>query len=141
MDMTPPSKYISAVDLDGREHTLVMADIRLEEMNKGEERKNILYFEKAEKGLVLNKTNTLAIIAGYGKYSENWIGQKVILFPTKVPFQGQIKDAVRVRIPLKPNEKVTTGSAKPVTARPQSSEITEEMPPNKFRDIDDEIPF
>ena len=91
-----PSKYIKASDLKGNEWPLVIDRIENEEINEGKF-KPVLYFRKAAKGLVMNRTNAMTIASYYGPETEGWFGKEVILYPVKVPFQNQMTDAIRIR--------------------------------------------
>jgi hypothetical protein len=94
-----PSKYVKAADLEGRTVTLTIKDLRIEKMGHGseEERKPVLYFEKATKGLVLNATNARTIAALYGDESDDWPGKRVTLYPTQVKAFGQLQACIRIK--------------------------------------------
>jgi hypothetical protein len=90
------SRFIRPKDLDGREWTLTIAQVRSEELPSrfGPERlKWILAFAGAKKGLVLNVTNARCLAAMWGDESDGWVGKRVTLYPTE--FEG--KSAIRVR--------------------------------------------
>jgi hypothetical protein len=132
MDMRKafPSKYLKAADLDGRNITVTMLGIKMEQVGQDrEEQKPVLYFDGAEKGLVLNKTNSDRIAEEFGWETNEWKGHKIILYSTEVDFQGKTVDAIRVRIP-KVKDKV-----QPVASKPAPSD---DEPPAHG---DDEIPF
>jgi hypothetical protein len=102
-----PSKYVKAADLNGRTVTLVIKELRIEDMQNHaneRERKPVLYFERATKGLVLNRTNAMTIASLYGDESDNWVGKRISIYATKVRAFGQMQDAIRVReeIPAQP---------------------------------------
>lgn len=101
-----PSKYVKAADLNGKTITLVIHELRIEKMGHGpeEERKPVLYFERATKGLVLNRTNAMIIAGLYGDESDNWPGKRIAIYPTKVRAFGSMQDCIRVReeVPAKP---------------------------------------
>ena len=92
-----PSKYLKASDLQGRAHTMNIKHIGQEDLNG--ELKLIIYFEGANKGMVLNKTNAYTISALYGPETDNWIGQPIEVFQAMVNFQGQQTPALRVKAP------------------------------------------
>lgn len=98
MDMREhfPSQYITAADLQGKDVTLVMKYCEEKEMTDGK-RKPVIYFERTEKGLVLNKTNMETISDMYGYDNDNWWGKPITLFPDRVDFQGKRMDAIRIR--------------------------------------------
>lgn len=94
-----PSKYVKAGDLNGKTVTLTIAKLVVEELGHGaeKERKPILYFQKATKGLVLNRTNAMTIANLYGDEADEWTGKRISIYPTKVRAFGTMQDAIRVR--------------------------------------------
>lgn len=105
-----PSKYVKAGDLNGRAVTLTIKELKIEKMGHGaeEERKPVLYFDKATKGLVLNRTNAMIIAGLYGNETDDWRGKRITIYPTKVRAFGAMHDAIRVReeIPAQPKPQV-----------------------------------
>lgn len=101
-----PSKFVKAADLNNKPVTLTITKLVVEKMGHGaeEERKPVLYFRKATKGLVLNRTNAMIIAALYGNESDEWEGKRITIYPTKVRAFGSIQDCIRVReeIPAQP---------------------------------------
>lgn len=91
-----PSEYIRAADLQGREIEVIMTHVEMKDI--GGDHKPVLYFEGKTRGLVLNKTNTAAITDVYGDETDGWAGQKIIIYPTKVDYQGKRVDAIRIRV-------------------------------------------
>src|SRR5688572_11053384 len=93
-----PSKYVKASDLNGKTVTLTIKELRPEEMTNHaneKERKPVLYFERATKGLVLNRTNAMIIAHLYGDESDDWRGCRITIYPTKVRAFGSMQDAIR----------------------------------------------
>lgn len=132
-----PSKYVKAADLNGRTVTLTIKSLAFEDMlnhANEKERKPVLYFERATKGMVLNRTNAMTIVGLYGDESDDWIGQRISIYPTRVRAFGTLQDAIRVReeIPAQP---------KPVAVAVQVEEPSidddEDVADNPF---DDDVP-
>lgn len=96
-----PSAWLKASDFDEGPQDLTIREVTVETLGHGAKReeKNVIYFEETKKGLVVNKTNAGTIAGAYGPRTENWPGQVVQLFSTKVPFGSDIKDGIRIRIP------------------------------------------
>lgn len=92
-----PSRYLRATDLGTKEHRVTIGVVRLEEM--AGKRKPVVYFEGAKKGLVLNRTNALAIARLYGDDTDAWPGKKVVLYASLATVAGERVDCVRVREP------------------------------------------
>ena len=101
-----PSKYVKAADLNGKTVTLTIAKLVVEELGHGteKERKPVLYFQKATKGLVLNRTNAMTIAGLYGDESDDWEGKRISIYPTRIRAFGSMQDTIRVReeIPAQP---------------------------------------
>lgn len=93
-----PSRFIKADDLGGQQHTLTITRVIEEKVRgeRGEEEKAVAYFEKAKKGLLLNKTNAMTIAALYGPETDGWAGCRVTLYAKMVPAFGSQVLAVRV---------------------------------------------
>src|SRR5688572_30421834 len=92
-----PSKYLKAEDLQGKESTVQIDRIAMEEVGKTKDMRPILYFRGKQKGIVLNKTNSKNISKAYGAETDAWIGQAVVLYTAWVDFNGESVEAIRVR--------------------------------------------
>src|SRR5262249_45901746 len=92
-----PSNFLKAADLKGQRRTVTITKITREEIGKGKERKAVVYFAEAKKGLVLNKTNAVKIakVTGFDDYTQ-WPGKKIALVATEVEFKGDLTPAIRV---------------------------------------------
>lgn len=100
IDEAFPSKYISAADLQGREVSVKIARVTVEQLgrnNDPKDNKPVVYFEGKQKGLALNKTNANTIKDMYGKETDGWIGKPLTLVCAWTDFQGKQTEAVRVR--------------------------------------------
>lgn len=96
------SRYLKAVEFQGRDVTLTIAGVRLEELEdtKGEKkRKGVVSFRETQKQLVLNRTNAMCIARMFGSETDDWAGKRVTLYP--IPHRDpQTKEdgfAIRVR--------------------------------------------
>lgn len=123
-----PSKYLSAGDLNGREIKLVIGRIEIEKIGRDNDEKPVIYFTKARKGLVLNKTNAKVIAGAYGDDTDQWEDREIILFSMMVQFGDEMVDSIRVKIPK------AAVAPKPA---PQSHDELDPPP----ADLNDEIPF
>lgn len=93
---TSESNFLKASDLPaGREIPVIIS--AFEEIEMDQKRKIALRFEGKEKGLVLNKTNAMAIAHVNGNDTNDWTGKKIFIYSTKVDYAGQMVDAIRVR--------------------------------------------
>jgi hypothetical protein len=131
-----PSKYLKASDLQGREPTVVISHIAMEEVGRDKDRRPILYFRGKEKGVVLNKTNSTNISGGYGRDTDGWIGKSVVLFTAMVDFQGQTGPAIRIRPAPAQQQQVQQPAPPPPQQMPQFSQ-----PPAFEVGPMDDIPF
>ena len=96
-----PGAYLKASDLQGRNITITMHSVSMEEV--GGDIKPILFFSdanglKKDRGLVLNKTNSNIIAEMYGWETDEWGGKPIVLYPARVEFSGRIVDAIRVKL-------------------------------------------
>ncbi len=92
-----PSNFLKAADLNNRTVKVMINKVVFEEIGQEKKSKPVIYFDKVQKGLVLNKTNAVEIAAKYGETMEGWTGKEIELFSMMVPFQGQNVPAIRVR--------------------------------------------
>ena len=92
-----PSKWLKAADLSGKEYTMTMQRVGMETIGDDHEEKPVLYFQGAQKGLMLNKTNAEAIAIVYGDETEQWTGKQVVVYPDITQYQGRRVDCIRVR--------------------------------------------
>ena len=124
-----PGNFLKAADLQGKRVTVTIAKVVLEDI--GDETKPVLHFVGKEKGLVLNKTNAnmIAEITGTDEM-DDWAGAAIVLYPTKVDFQGKRVDATRIDYPAKDS---VTGKPRPKATKPEPA-------PSLDAD-DDPIPF
>lgn len=97
-----PSKYIKAADLANKEHKLVISMVKIEDVGGqgSEEDKPVLYFVGKTKGVVLNRTNAMAIAAKYGDDTDEWADKEIIIYPDQTMFQGKMVDCIRMRVPV-----------------------------------------
>lgn len=90
-----PSKYLAAADLNDEHVMLTIDDAEMETLN--EEQKLVIRFREVQKGMVVNKTNCGAIEQALGSDdTDDWIGRRIVLYPTMVDFQGRQVEAIRV---------------------------------------------
>lgn len=129
-----PAKYLKATDLKGREHTVTIERAEIETL--GDDRKLVLYFKGAEKGLVTNRTNADRIAHGYGTNTDLWLGQPILLYCDLVSFQGRTVEAVRVRVPAKP---AAPRNGSTISTAPQR--MAERPMPNDIDPDDGTVPF
>ena len=123
-----PSQYLKCADLDGKPWNMKIRTVSMEDLGQGndKEAKAVVYFDSAQKGLVLNKTNATNIAKVYGDDTGNWTGKDIQVFPTTTEFKGETVDAIRVRVvPEAPPEKQP--QAQP-TAAPMDDEFDDEIP-------------
>lgn len=91
---TFPSNFLKHTDLNGKKLKLTVSHVDLEKL--GDDAKPVLYFAGKSKGLVLNKTKATILAASFGDDTDAWKGCEVAIFPTKVTFAGEIKDAIGI---------------------------------------------
>ena len=92
-----PSNWLKAADLNNRTIKVTINKVIFEEIGQNKDKKPVMYFDKVQKGLVLNKTNAEQIGSVHGQELEGWTGKEIELFSQMVPFNGQNVAAIRVR--------------------------------------------
>lgn len=104
IDQMFPSKYLKAGDCEEADLTLTIASVKFEELGQGDkaETKPVVYFDEAEKGLVLNKTNATTIAELHGRTTEQWIGKRIAIYATEVEMGGKVSMGIRLRAPKAP---------------------------------------
>src|SRR5262249_29773226 len=93
-----PSNFLKAADLKGQRRIVTITKITREEIGKSKERKAVVYFTEAKKGL--NKTNAVKIarVTGSEDYTR-WPGKKIALIAIEVEFKADLTRAIRVMSP------------------------------------------
>jgi hypothetical protein len=110
----------------------------------GQKKKLVVWFTNDPKGLVLNRTNNRSIRGAYGDDVAGWAGKLIVLFRTKTDFNGELVDALRVRIP--PPKQAKASQAPPSQEAVKSAAATKAAPaaspePEVDRELDDLIPY
>lgn len=80
-----PGRFIKAGELLGKQVTLTIASVDLDELEgeKGKKVKGIITFEKTPKQLVLNRTNGTCLREMFGRQIPGWVGKRITLFPSE----------------------------------------------------------
>lgn len=126
VDQMFPSNYIKAADLGGREVTVTIDRVEMEDL--GSERKPVVYFRGKEKGLVLNKTNAQTIAHMHGGNTAKWPGKQIVLFSMLVSYQGENRPGIRIKLTAAGN-----GHQAPSSHYDEATEYV--------ADVGDEVPF
>jgi hypothetical protein len=124
---TFPSKYVKSSDLNGKDVTLTIDRVTVEDLGEGakKETKPILYFRGTEKGMVCNKTNANTICRLYGPETDNWIGKRILVGTSWVDFAGDQVLALRVRPVVPPPRQ---GNAKPAASASDANDKSDAAP-------------
>lgn len=91
-----PSKYAKAHDLPESGVVVVMSHIKIEKMGQPPKDNAVLYFERASKGMVLNRTNAMIIASLYGPETDGWKGKRIRLYATWVKAFNKNNHVIRV---------------------------------------------
>jgi hypothetical protein len=97
-DQLFPNRFLKAGELRGKDVTLTISNVSLEELDgdKGKQVKGVVSFKETPKSLVLNKTNGLCLKGMFGRDVGAWFGKRVTIFPAPIDF-GDAEIAIRVR--------------------------------------------
>lgn len=99
-----PSKYLKAENLNGQPWTLTIERVELVDVfnprTNTKQSQWVVYFQGAQKGLILNKTNALALaeICGMDD-SDHWLRHRVTIYPERIRVGPDWKLGIRVRKP------------------------------------------
>ncbi len=101
VDLLYPSRYLRGADLMGRDATVTIAAVTVEEVARAggvKERRPCVRFEGKEKSWIMNRTNAKTVAKLYGKFTDAWVGKRITLFddPT-VRFGPEVTGGIRVR--------------------------------------------
>jgi len=101
IDKMFPRKYATGSDLE-RPVTLSIARVQSEKMRPNpqspEMNKWVVYFQGAQKGVVLSRTLAEQIsLAVSSDETDDWIGNQVTLYPHNVMVAGKQRIAIRAR--------------------------------------------
>src|SRR3974377_69738 len=94
------SNFFKAADLTA-EKKLKIKNVTAEDVGVGKdkERKLVVHFTNDDRGLVLNRVNNRTLRGAFGDDTAGWVNKIIVLFPTSAEFRGEMKPALRVRIP------------------------------------------
>lgn len=95
-----PSDYLAAVEFKGKDVTLTIESVVIEDLQirgGAKEAKPIIKFAETPKKLVCNKTNADSIATMYGSEAESWLGKRITLYPTKTQCGRNTVDCIRIR--------------------------------------------
>src|SRR6516165_11129236 len=111
------TRWLKAADLP-TEKKFRIKSVTVEEIGigKDKETKLVVWFTNDPRGLVLNRVNNRTIRGAFGDACDGWAGKVIAVFPTMAEFRGEMKPALRVRIP--PPKSNGQPAAKPVTPPP-----------------------
>ena len=112
------SRFLKAQDLTA-EKKFRIKSVTEEEIGigKDKERKLVVWFTNDARGLVLNRVNNRTIRGAFGDTCESWTSKVITVLPTMAEFRGEMKPALRVRIPP-PKGSNGQPAAKPATPPP-----------------------
>lgn len=100
IDKMFPKKYATGSDLEGPV-TLSIARVQSEKMRSfsgPDTQKWVVYFQGAQKGVVLNRTLAEQITEAVGSdETDDWIGHQITLYPQNVLVAGKQRVAIRAR--------------------------------------------
>ena len=103
-----PRKYATGEDLNGKPVTLVIARVVAEQMRPAPgaqpQEKYVVYFEQAQKGVILSRTLASQIVESTGQDdTDRWVGKRVTLYPLPMRVAGRDVVAIRASKPAAAN--------------------------------------
>ena len=141
-----PSKYVTAPDLNGQDVTLTIQNVMQESVGNPPQIRPVIYFDRAEKGLVLNQTNGNTIALHHGDEMNNWCTKQITIYPTTTQFGGKVVDCIRVRTPGQvaiPNYGAQERAHQTLVRPPQTGVDAplQDSPATLAAELSDDIPF
>ena len=158
-EMLPPSPFITAPDLKGREHVVTIRDVKWVYLEanaqvRHSDEKPIVFFNSAsgkpiDKGLVCGPTVWKLLIGLFGEeWDPAWIGKAVTLYPTTYQDKRkQMQPCVRIKPAPQPAAAPASAApsapppAKPAEAAPKTPDAPrdpltgKQMTPDEIRRI------
>lgn len=109
--------------------------------------KAVVHFEEADKGLALNSTNKSVLRNHYGRETDDWVGEPVVLYLVDDKYMDRPCKAIRVRPPKlgysrrPPTQPLTrgAGAAPPVPTRAMVA--VNGRPDTYVAEGEDDVPF
>lgn len=124
-----PSKYVAAADLEGRDPAVMIIRACIMENvappDAPVEEKPVLYFEKANRGVVLNKTRAAVVAALYGDETDHWNGKSITVFSDMTMYMGKSMPCVSLRGPHTTSEPADNGADDPFAGAAPASPVEE----------------
>lgn len=96
------SKFLRKEDFD-EDRVMTIRGVKLEDMpGDSGDQKWVLYFKEDAKGMALNVTSIRVLEQAFGDDSDNWTGQRVMVYvDPNVSFGGKVVGGLRLRAPKK----------------------------------------
>ena len=91
-----PSPHLEAADLS-EDTTVTIKSFDWHPVGKEEKIKGVLYFHEFERGMVMNRGNTLMLRHLHGDVLDDLVGKQIIIGPDTTNFGGNIVPCIRVR--------------------------------------------
>ena len=117
LDELYPSRCLKSGDVV-KPVLATIQNVSMESVVENEDEKPVMSFVGDLKPMVLNKTNGATVAGLYGPETDAWVGKQIVLFSTKVPFQGKLVDSIRIRAP-----KHTAPAPAPVAAPVEDDDV------------------
>lgn len=128
-----PKKYIEAADIGDKPVRLIMREIKQDEFpvqgTSKREKRGILYFQKARKGIILTDHNVNVLVGLYGTETDAWMGKPATLY-VEHDVRAFGKSFNVVRVMSDPDQ----------DSGPPPGMTDEEPPPDAFGAPPDDIP-
>ena len=123
-----PTKWLKAADFNGQAWMLTIESITIRLIER-DKKKPVIMFQGQKKGLVLNKTNGNTIASFLGEDTDDWIGKKIVLYPTQADFQGRVVACIRVRAPKKQSNTAAAAPPRGIMAESVPDVLDEDIVP------------
>jgi len=95
-----PSEFLNAADLHDKEVSVIIESVTIEDVpgvDGKKKAKPVVRFQGKEKRFPLPKCCAKAIAAKHGKDTEDWVGKRIIIYPTTCLAFGSECECIRVK--------------------------------------------
>ena len=93
-----PGKFLKAADVKETPLIAVISYVEKEKVGQGSDQKEkpVMYFQDADKPMVVNSTNWDTLAEAYGEDSDGWSGCKIKVYSAPTQYQGKRTEGLRV---------------------------------------------
>jgi len=124
MEKAIPSPWFSAQDFDGVGKEFTIGQVMMQQVQA--QFKPVMFFHGQEKALIINGSNNKILMALFGKESNAWTGNKIVLYSFMAP--AQFGNQPQLRLGVRAPDAHTPKAAPTHIAKYGKDELNDEIP-------------